>query len=130
METRTKQFRGGVCHIISRDQANDNVKKQCATISNAVPAALRPQGSVNFAVYSLAILFIEEAGMARLTKWGNSQGGLRLPKTLIEAAGLRVGDEVICRLLDNGTILLTPLRVVAEAQMITAVAAPSPPARW
>jgi antitoxin component of MazEF toxin-antitoxin module len=68
--------------------------------------------------------------MARLTKWGNSQGGLRLPKTLIEAAGLRVGDEVICRLLDNGTILLTPLRVVAEAQMITAVAAPSPRARW
>lgn len=46
--------------------------------------------------------------MARLTKWGNSDGGLRLPKTILEGAGLRVGDEISCRLLDNGTVLLTP----------------------
>jgi len=48
--------------------------------------------------------------MARLTRWGNSDGGLRLPKAILEAAGLRVGDEIGCRLLDNGTLLLTPLR--------------------
>jgi antitoxin component of MazEF toxin-antitoxin module len=42
--------------------------------------------------------------MAKLTKWGNSIGGFRLPKAIIEAAGLRVGDELACRLLDNGTI--------------------------
>lgn len=46
--------------------------------------------------------------MARLTRWGNSDGGLRLPKAILEAAGLRVGDEIDCRLLDNGTVLLTP----------------------
>jgi antitoxin component of MazEF toxin-antitoxin module len=77
---------------------------------NTLPAAPQPQGCVNFAVYALATLFIQEAGMARLTKWGNSQGGLRLPKAIIEAAGLRVGDEVSCRLLDSGAILLTPAR--------------------
>lgn len=46
--------------------------------------------------------------MARLTRWGNSNGGLRIPKAILEAAGLRVGDEIGCRLLDNGTVLLTP----------------------
>lgn len=58
--------------------------------------------------------------MARLTRWGNSQGGLRLPKAIIEAAGLRVGDDLVCRLLDNGTILLTPNRALVDVQ--TAVA--------
>ena len=46
--------------------------------------------------------------MARLTRWGNSDGGLRIPKAILEAAGLRVGDEISCRLLDSGAILLTP----------------------
>lgn len=52
--------------------------------------------------------------MARLTRWGNSMGGLRLPKAIIEAAGLRVGDEVRFRLLDSGAILLTPCRETAQ----------------
>ncbi len=46
--------------------------------------------------------------MARLTKWGNSNGGVRLPQAVLDAAGLRVGDDLACRLLDNGSILLTP----------------------
>jgi len=46
--------------------------------------------------------------MARLTRWGNSDGGLRIPKPILEAAGLQVGDEIGCRLLDSGAILLTP----------------------
>jgi len=45
--------------------------------------------------------------MARLSKWGNSMG-LRLPIQLCAVAGLRPGDEVIVRLLDDGTLLLTP----------------------
>lgn len=54
--------------------------------------------------------------MARLTRWGNSDGGLRIPKPILEAAGLRVGDEIGCRLRDDGTIVLTPSRVrVASA---------------
>lgn len=48
--------------------------------------------------------------MARLTRWGNSNGGLRIPKVILEGAGLRVGDEISCRLLDSGAILLTPTR--------------------
>jgi len=48
--------------------------------------------------------------MARLTRWGNSEGGLRIPKGILEAAGLRVGDEIGCRLMDDGTIRLTPCK--------------------
>ena len=56
-----------------------------------------------------------EAEMAKLTRWGNSVGGLRLPKAVVEAAGLQVGDEVSCRLLDSGAILLTPCRRAVQA---------------
>jgi antitoxin component of MazEF toxin-antitoxin module len=49
--------------------------------------------------------------MARLTRWGNSDGGLRIPKAILEAAGLRVGDEIGCRLRDDGTIVLTPFKL-------------------
>lgn len=52
--------------------------------------------------------------MARLTRWGNSDGGLRIPKPILEAAGLRAGDEIGCRLLDSGAILLTPYKKRAE----------------
>lgn len=48
--------------------------------------------------------------MPRLTRWGNSDGGLRLPKAILDAAGLRVGDELGCRLMDDGTIRLTPCK--------------------
>lgn len=46
--------------------------------------------------------------MVRLTRWGNSDGELRIPKSILEAAGLGVGDEIGCRLQDDGTIRLTP----------------------
>ncbi len=52
--------------------------------------------------------------MARLTRWGNSDGGLRIPKAILEAAGLRVGDEIGCRLMDDGTIRLTPCKGLLE----------------
>lgn len=44
--------------------------------------------------------------MARLTRWGNSEGGMRIPKSILAAAGLKVGDEVLFRLKDDGTIVL------------------------
>ena len=60
--------------------------------------------------------------MAKLTRWGNSVGGLRLPKAIIEAAGLRVGDEISCRLLDSGAMQtvqsgtgIGPLESVAQS---------------
>lgn len=49
-----------------------------------------------------------EVDMARLTRWGNSNGGLRIPKCILETADLQVGDEIGCRLRDDGTILLIP----------------------
>ena len=45
--------------------------------------------------------------MAKLCKWGNSVG-VRVPQAVLESAQLKVGDECLCRTLDNGTILLTP----------------------
>lgn len=65
--------------------------------------------------------------MARLTRWGNSDGGLRIPKAILEAAGLRVGDEIGCRLLDNGTVLLTPrkgLLAVSKELEFTGISRP------
>ena len=53
--------------------------------------------------------------MVRLTRWGNSTG-LRLAATVMEAAGLKVGDFVQVRLLDSGDIRVRPSR---GAQIVT-----------
>lgn len=70
--------------------------------------------------------------MARLTRWGNSDGGLRIPKPILEAAGLRVGDEIGCRLLDSGVILLTPRkgRVDISEDRITTSQIKQPEPKW
>lgn len=70
--------------------------------------------------------------MARLTRWGNSNGGLRIPKAILEAAGLRVGDEIGCRLMDDGTIRLTPCKGridISEGQGIP-LKIRQPDSRW
>lgn len=67
--------------------------------------------------------------MARLTRWGNSNGGLRIPKAILEAAGLRVGDEIGCRLLDNGTVLLTPRKVRVGILDVSSLT-PEPKLKW
>lgn len=51
--------------------------------------------------------------MPRLTRWSNSMGRLRLPKSIIAGAGLKVGDELTCRLLDSGEILISPTKTRA-----------------
>lgn len=46
--------------------------------------------------------------MTKICKWGNSLG-LRLPAPVALAAGLKNGARVGVRLLDNGSLLVTPL---------------------
>lgn len=52
--------------------------------------------------------------MQRLTRWGNSTG-LRLPASVMEAAGLEPGDYVYVRLLDTGDIRVRPVKNVQPA---------------
>lgn len=68
----------------------------------------------------------------RLCRWGNSTG-LRIPKVVLEAAGLKPGRAVALRLLDNGDIRLRP---VGPSQCADAASATSdkavaePPTEW
>ena len=48
--------------------------------------------------------------MAKIQKWGNSQG-LRLKKTLLSDAQLGVGDEVDIRVKD-GMLIVTPAKMI------------------
>jgi antitoxin component of MazEF toxin-antitoxin module len=71
-----------------------------------------------------------EKSMATINKWGNS-AGLRLPQSILEAAGLNFGSTVSIRLLDNGSILLTPRMkklAVIDGESITQVV-PKPVAK-
>ena len=52
--------------------------------------------------------------MQRLSRWGNSTG-LRLPASVMEAAGLEPGDYVYVRLLDSGDIRVRPAKNVISA---------------
>jgi antitoxin MazE len=54
--------------------------------------------------------------MQRLTRWGNSVG-LRIPMSVLEAAGLKPGSHVYVRLLNSGDIRVRPVtrpQVVCE----------------
>ena len=51
----------------------------------------------------------------RLNRWGHSVG-LRLPKSVLEAAGLTERSAVSIRLLDSGEIRLRPLRNIVPAE--------------
>jgi antitoxin MazE len=46
----------------------------------------------------------------KIQRWGNSQG-LRVPKEVLAAANLEIGDAVDVRAVD-GTLVVTPLRRV------------------
>ena len=60
----------------------------------------------------------------RLCRWGNSTG-LRLPQSLLEAAGLAAGGYVSLRLLDNGDIRVRPVGASVPAEpLISTTAAP------
>lgn len=51
----------------------------------------------------------------RLNRWGHSVG-LRLPKSVLEAAGLTAHSAVSIRLLDSGEIRLRPIGKVVPAE--------------
>ncbi|MGJ7610689.1 MULTISPECIES: AbrB/MazE/SpoVT family DNA-binding domain-containing protein [unclassified Variovorax] len=57
--------------------------------------------------------------MHRLGKWGNSTG-LRLPASVMEAAGLEAGDYVYVRLLDTGDIRVRPVKNAQPAHPLAA----------
>lgn len=75
--------------------------------------------------------------MQKLTRWGNSTG-LRLPASVMEAAGLEAGDYVYVRLLDTGDIRVRPVknpqlavRLVPEKRVEAAPpAAPTKETKW
>lgn len=45
----------------------------------------------------------------KLCRWGNS-AGLRVPRHVMDVAGLQIGDEVHVRVLDSGDVLITPVQ--------------------
>ena len=63
--------------------------------------------------------------MTKICKWGNSLG-LRLPKETAANAGLHAGTRVRVRLLENGSVLVTPL---GTSLMATPKALATPPAK-
>ncbi|MBW8844036.1 MAG: AbrB/MazE/SpoVT family DNA-binding domain-containing protein [Burkholderiales bacterium] len=68
----------------------------------------------------------------RLCRWGNSTG-LRIPKVVLEAAGLKPGRAVALRLLDNGDIRMRPVGPSQPADAASAAsedAAPDSPTVW
>lgn len=59
----------------------------------------------------------------RLCRWGNSTG-LRLPKSVLEMAGLADGDYVSLRVLDNGDIRVRPVNGSTPAEAIAETPSP------
>lgn len=45
----------------------------------------------------------------RINRWGHSSG-LRIPRAVMDVAGLKIGDEVHVRVLDSGDVLVTPVK--------------------
>ena len=45
----------------------------------------------------------------RLSRWGHSIG-LRVPRHVLECAGLRAGDEVFIRALESGDVLVRAVK--------------------
>ena len=60
----------------------------------------------------------------RLNRWGHSVG-LRIPKPVLEAAGLSECSAVSVRLLDSGDIRIRPLRNIVPAEAVDSAAAPT-----
>lgn len=58
----------------------------------------------------------------QLVKWGNSQA-VRLPKTVIQEAHLREGDELIVH-VDGGRIALEPTRTIPSLEELVARISP------
>lgn len=63
--------------------------------------------------------------MTKICKWGNSLG-LRLPAPVALAAGFKNGTQVGVRLLDNGSLLVTPLAGAVAVSSAQSLVRPAP----
>jgi antitoxin MazE len=63
--------------------------------------------------------------LTKIQKWGNSQG-LRFSKTILEEAGIRIGDEVRIRVQD-GNIVIEPTRRTHGKYTLESLIAEMPP---
>lgn len=61
----------------------------------------------------------------RLSRWGHSTG-LRVPVSILSAAGLAPGRYVTLRVLDNGEIRVRPVGQLIPADSGSAIAAIKP----
>ena len=52
---------------------------------------------------------MEVTDMTRIGKWGHS-GAIRISANVLECARLGIGDEVLVRNLDDGSLLVVPIR--------------------
>ena len=72
--------------------------------------------------------------MPMLCNWGHSVG-LRIPKAVLESAHLAAGDVCICRTLDDGTVLVTPIKkrpgaAVSGSNKVACSPAKEVPEKW
>lgn len=65
----------------------------------------------------------------KICKWGNSLG-LRIPAAVAQVAGLKSGSAVSLRLLDNGSLLVTPRSAVSAETIQVSASAIKPASRW
>ena len=52
---------------------------------------------------------MEIVDMTRISKWGHS-GAIRINSNVLACARLEIGDAVLVRNLDDGSLLVTPAR--------------------
>jgi antitoxin MazE len=62
--------------------------------------------------------------LARIQKWGNSQG-IRFPKTILEEANISVGDEIAIS-VHEGKIIVEPMRKIRGKYRIQELVARMP----
>jgi antitoxin component of MazEF toxin-antitoxin module len=86
-------------------------------VASRLAAFQRFRAGVGVAIRLYSLATREESDMQRLTRWGNSTG-VRLPSSVMEAAGLKVGDYCYIRLLDSGDIRIRPVRAAIPAEQV------------
>ncbi len=65
----------------------------------------------------------------KICKWGNSLG-LRIPAAVAKVAGLKTGSAVSLRLLDNGSLLVTPRSAVSVGTEQVSAPTVKPANQW
>lgn len=85
---------------------------------------------ISISLVYIGYTFVKGVNMTAICKWGNSFG-LRLPKSVMQEAGLKSGSEVGVRLLDDGSILVTPRKgKIAVSERHALVKENPPEKKW